>query len=203
MNLLSLITPNSLPDFLHWQHAPSDWEILPGGKIRVVAPGRVDYFQDPAGVLFNDSAPFLFKEIKGDFIARTRVEPAFDTTYDAGALMVRQDEKNWCKLCYESTDFGTRAVVSVVTRSSSDDANGPNLNDQSIFLQVFRLGNVFGFHYSLNGVEWNMVRLFRLDLLPTIKVGIVTQSPIGQGTTVVFHTFEIENRSITNPRTGV
>lgn len=202
MNLLTQITPDSFPG-LKWHHPPSRWEVLPGNQLRVCAPGRVDYFQDPAGILFNDSAPFLYQEISGDFIARTRVEPSFDTTYDAGALMVRQDDKNWCKLCYESTDFGTKAVVSVVTRFSSDDANGPNLNAQSVFLQAFRLGNVFGFHYSLDGVLWNMVRLFRLELSPTVKVGIVTQSPIGQGTAVIFHTFEIENRSISNPRSGV
>jgi regulation of enolase protein 1 (concanavalin A-like superfamily) len=40
--------------------------------------------------------------------------------------MVWADSDHWAKLCFESTDFGTRAIVSVVTNGVSDDANGVN-----------------------------------------------------------------------------
>ena len=203
MNLIQSLTPQSLPSSgLGWDNPPPAWEPLPGAGLRVQAPARADYFQDPAGKLFNDSAPYLWLNVSGDFVARAHVRPAFTTTYDAGALMVRQDAKHWCKLCFESTDLGPTAAVSVVTWESSDDANGAELTVEDLWLQVTRQDNVFAFHYSLDGKAWRMVRLFRLALAASVKVGLVAQSPIGPGTKVDFLHFSLENRPIRDIRSG-
>jgi hypothetical protein len=70
--------------------------------------------------------------------------------------------------------------VSVVTRGTSDDANGADLTVPEVWLQIYRAGNVFGMHYALDGRIWRMVRLFRLDVPERIKVGLVAQCPAGQ-----------------------
>jgi hypothetical protein len=176
--------------------------MLPEGGIRIHVPPKVDYFQAPAGTHAADSAPYLRLVVTGDFVAQARVCPAFNTQYDAGALMVRHDAHQWAKLCYEATDFGTHAAVSVVTRMHSDDANGVNLDAPDVWLQIFRSGDVFGMHYALDGADWRMVRLFRLTVPPAIKVGLVAQCPSGPGTTVDFLSFTLEQRSVTNLRTG-
>ena len=98
-----------------WDHEPTHWEPLAGGGLRIQVPACVDYFQDPAGKLSADSAPYLWMHWEGDFVAQAHVRHAFQSTYDAGALMIRQDAQHWAKLCFEATDFGSRAVVSVVT----------------------------------------------------------------------------------------
>ena len=117
--------------------------------------------------------------------------------------MVRHDVKQWAKLCYEATDFGTHAAVSVVTRCEhSDDANGVNLDAPDLWLQVFRLGDVFGMHYALDGSDWRMVRLFRLAVSQTVKVGLEPQCPSGPGTTIDFLSFTVEPRTVTNLRLG-
>ena len=203
MNLLENLTPDQLSiRELNWDNPPAHWEPLPGGGLRVNAPARADYFRDPGGKTVNDNAPFLWKLISGDFIARTHVRPTFASTYDSGVLMVRHDEHIWAKICFEKTDFGTTAAVSVVTHGVSDDANGVDLTATDLWLQMVRSGNVFGLHYSLDGETWRMVRLFRLDVPQTVKVGIVAQSPAGPGTTIDFLNFSIEARTIENPRTG-
>lgn len=47
--------------------------------------------------------------------------------------------RQWVKL----TDLGTHATVSVVTKKDSDDANGCNLEGNTAWLQVCRVGNNF------------------------------------------------------------
>jgi hypothetical protein len=204
MNLLEDLTPDQLAARgLTWDHPPLGWERLPERGIRVTVPAKVDYFQSPAGTHAADNAPYLWLDVTGDFVAQAHVRPTWTTHYDAGAVMVRHDTLHWCKLCYERTDFGTTAAVSVVTREHSDDANGVNLSAPDLWLQIFRAGDVFGMHYALDGKEWRMVRLFRLALPQTVKVGLVAQCPAGPGTTIDFLSFTVESRTIQNVRAGI
>ncbi len=204
MNLLEKITPSLLTRrALHWDNPPKQWEALPGGGMRIYAPARADYFRNPTGEHVNDSAPLLWKNVTGNFVAQALVRPTFSTTYDSGVLMMRDDELTWAKLCYEKTDFGTTAAVSVVTNGYSDDANGEELSFPQLWLQMVRVGNVFALHYSSNGETWRMVRVFRLEVPPTVKVGIAAQSPVGPGTTIDFLHFGIEERTVENLRAGL
>jgi regulation of enolase protein 1 (concanavalin A-like superfamily) len=201
MDLLKNISQALTP--LTWSNAPERWEPLPGGGLRIHAPAQTDFFQNPNGDPGRDSAPYLWLPVEGDFVAQARVQPAFASTYDAGALMVRHDERHWAKLCFESTDLGTRAAVSVVTNGVSDDANGADLDTDSLWLQIVRQGDLFGLHYSPDGQSWRMVRYFALPLPHQVKVGLVAQSPVGPGTAVDIHSFTVESRRVANMRAGI
>ena len=206
MELLKNISQDLSP--LTWTHAPARWGPLPGGGLRVHAGAKTDFFQNPNGAPGRDSAHLLWLPVEGDFVARTQVRPTFASTYDAGALMVRHDETHWAKICFEATDFGTHAAVSVVTNGVSDDANGADLEVESLWLQIVRQGSLFGMHYALDDKSgqrqtWRMVRYFALPLPPQVKVGLVTQSPVGPGTTIDFYNFIIESRRVENMRAGV
>ena len=86
------------------------------------------------------NAPFYYTEITGDFVMRVKVSHDFKDTYDSASIMVMQDMKNWAKACFEMTDFGTHAAVSVIARNGeSDDANGCNI-DGNIAPSVERAG---------------------------------------------------------------
>jgi regulation of enolase protein 1 (concanavalin A-like superfamily) len=204
MNLLTNLSSETLAARgLNWGPAPEGWEPLDGAGMRVHVQPRVDYFQDPAGTHVKDDAPYLWQYVTGDFVAQAHVRPTFTTTWDAGAIMVRHDARTWSKLCFESTDLGTTAAVSVVTSGLSDDANGADLTTPDVWLQVFRSGNVFGMHYALDGKSWRMVRLFNLGMPPTVKVGLVAQCPAGPGTTIDFLSFTVETRHVATLRAGV
>ena len=204
MNLLENFSQEKMAAYsLHWDPAPIRWEPLPEGGIRVTVPAKADYFRDPAGVNVNDNAPFLSMSVTGDFVARAHIRPTFASTYDSGVIMARHDAQNWAKVCFEKTDFGTTAAVSVVTRGLSDDANGADLAVPDVWLQMVRSGNVFAVHYALDGMKWRMVRIFNLDVPPAVRVGIVAQCPVGPGTTIDFLSFSIEQRAIQNARAGI
>jgi regulation of enolase protein 1 (concanavalin A-like superfamily) len=151
MNLLDGLTQETLAAHgFAWEHLLR-WAPLPGGGIRVAVPAVTDYFRDPAGEKTKDNGPYLWRDVTGDFVARLHVRPTFAGRYDAGGILVRQDEERWAKLCFESTNFGTTAAISVVTRGLSDDANGVDLTALDVWLQICRAGDVVGMQYALDG----------------------------------------------------
>ena len=202
MNLLEGLAPATLDARGFTWERLLRWEPLPGGGIRAAAPPDTDYFRDPAGEKIRVNGPFLWRSVAGDFVARARVRPAFGGMYDAGGLLVWQDEERWAKLCFERTNFGTTAAISVVTRGLSDDANGLDLAVPDLWLQVCRSGDTFGMQYALDGERWRKVRRFHLPLSPTLRVGLFVQSPKAAGTTADFLWFSVESRTA-DTRTGV
>ena len=180
-----------------------------GDTFTIAAKPNSDFFRgviDPYAAEplcdVHDDAPFYYTEVEGDFVMRAKVSHDFTAVYDAATLMVRVNEKCWAKACFESTDFGTRAAVSVVTRELSDDANGCDLEENEIWLQICRVGQTFACHYSIDGEDFRMMRYFVLPAGPVVKAGMVAQSPIGEGGDRVFKHFSIEKRTVGNIRAG-
>lgn len=200
-NMLKSLNESQTGRFQWLNQAPvrkSDSETL-----LIDAPARTDFFIDPTGKHIRDNAPYLYTDITGDFRLQAQVAHNFSSVWDAAALMVWNSPDKWAKLCYEATDFGTRAIVSVVTDGVSDDANGVNYHWSSVWLQIVRQGNVFAFHYGPDGHNWNMVRLFRLQTEETIRVGIVAQCPAGNGSTIQFNCLSIDDLPVKDLRAGV
>ena len=180
-----------------------------GDRITIEAPPKTDFFIPPGpipeeglaeGAVAN--APYYYQEITGDFVLRVQVEHDCLDVYDACAIMLMEAEDIWAKLCFETTDFGTNAIVSVVTNAVSDDANGVDIDGTSVWLQVARVGDLFGLHYSLDGETFNMVRYFYLPVSETLRVGLVAQSPLGRGGARHFDSLTIEARSVADLRAG-
>ena len=113
-----------------------------GDRIEILAPGKTDFFcgsmdECQEGILPESlcNAPYYYTEVEGDFVLRVKVSHGFQETYDSASVMVMKDLNCWAKCCFELTDFGTHAAVSVVTKGDSDDANGCNLKGNTAWLQ--------------------------------------------------------------------
>ena len=192
----------------NWKWLNESQIIHEGGEVVIHAPARTDWFNNPVpanGVLSAPvaNAPFFYTEVTGDFVFRAKVRPNFKSVYDACALMVIQDEKLWTKAAFEKSDFGTTAAVCVMTNGVSDDANGCNIAQDEVWLQIVRVGDVFCTHYSLDGETFYMVRLFHLPVEKTVKVGIEAQSPAGEGGLRFYSDITLENRTVKNLRAGI
>lgn len=179
------------------------------GTLTLYAPEKTDYFNSPVKEngffpqpVFN--APLFYTELTGDFVFRTKVSLEFKNTYDACALLVYENENAWAKLALENSDMPCKkpAVVSVVTNRISDDCNGPVIDGNSVWLQICRVDDCFGFQYSLDGGEFNMVRVFTLPVGQTVKVGFEAQAPMGEGGDRHFTNISITNTRVENVRAG-
>lgn len=171
-------------------------------KLVFSVPPHADCFVDPAEGKVSVNAPFYYEEITGDFVIRAKVTHDFTTTFDACALMYMADNTHWGKQAFEFTDFGTHAVVSVVTNGRSDDANGVNIVGKSVWLQLARKGDLFAMHYSEDGVNWRLNRFYYLPTPACVKVGFTAQSPAGEGGAFQFEEFLLASTTLANIRDG-
>ena len=185
--------------------------VLEENRIIMMAPALTDFFcggetTSEEGILPESlcNAPYYYTEIDGDFVLKVKVSHEFRETYDSASVMVMHDMTNWAKCCYELTDFGTHAAVSVVTiNGESDDANGCNIEGQDyLWLKVCRVGRAFSFHYSLDGEKFNMTRYFLMPETKTIKVGLLAQAPNGNGGKRIYENLSIEHITVKNIRAG-
>ncbi len=178
-------------------------------RIEIKAPGQTDFFcgsidECEEGILPESlcNAPYYYTEVEGDFVLKVKVSHDFKDTYDSASVMVMKDNTCWAKCCFELTDFGKHAAVSVVTKGDSDDANGCNLEGNTAWLQVSRVGNNFAFHYSVDGDNFYMMRYFHLPVDPIVKVGLLAQAPVGNGGTRVYENLSIQKITVKNIRAG-
>ncbi len=162
------------------------------GAVTATAPPRTDIFTDPAGASSSIesmlNAPTLLGiPPAGDFQLSARVRVDFAATFDAGVLLLWNDDAHWGKLCFEYSPSGEPMVVSVVTREFSDDANAFAVPDRSIWLRVSRVDHTYGYHASTDGKYWRMIRYFAIDdAVDRHKIGFEGQSPTGAGCAVTF-----------------
>lgn len=186
-----------------------EWLAEPGvaaaeaGRLTMTAPPESDWFNDPMGPARHASAPALVFRPDGDFQLSALVEVDFGSAFDAGVLFVFVDAERYAKLCFEYSPDGEPMVVSVVTRGVSDDANGPVVTGNRVWLRVSRMGDTFAFHHSTDGSRWNLTRLFSIGAGVTdAAVGFLAQSPTGQGCRVTFDETGFVSDSLADVRDG-
>ena len=173
--------------------------------VELTAAPRADLFLDPGGFDVAPDAERFLAPVAGDFQLSARVSVDFRSTFDSGVLIGYVDELTWFKICAELDPAGVPRVVSVVTRGgASDDSNGSPLSQAGAHLRIARLGRAFALHTSDTGESWNLVRYFALDIPEDrpIKIGILAQSPTGEGTAVRFEDVQFSTDRLHDVRDG-
>ncbi|MFP4427329.1 MAG: DUF1349 domain-containing protein [Spirochaetaceae bacterium] len=190
--------------FADWIGKPVDPEVEESRVVFGAGP-KTDYFRDPASETVIGNAPFFWQEARSTFTLTARVRPGFQSTFDAGALFYFADENNWAKLAYEFTDMDYPAIVSVVTRGRSDDCNGEAWPSGEVWLRVSRNEGAIGFYYGPDGENWKMHRLLRVPGYEHAQglVGLIVQSPTGEGCRVHFEDLSWTTEPVTDFRRGV
>jgi regulation of enolase protein 1 (concanavalin A-like superfamily) len=191
-----------MPMPMRWLVQPVRWR-ADGSSLSLVAAGGTDWFVDPSGErepALNGAA--LVGDAAGDYLFSARVRVGFEATFDAGVLMLHAGDRTWAKLCFEYSPANEPMVVSVVTRRTSDDANGFVVDGDEVWLRIARLGAAFAFHASNDGREWTLVRHFTLgeDVEPAL--GFEAQSPTGTGCEVTFDEIRFEPVRLGDLRDG-
>lgn len=200
VNLFAGLQGKTLPEGFQWLNEPENWCFTDQGLV-VQAETKTDFFRDPAGTSIKDDGHFLYRHQAGDFTFSTRVQVEMLDDFDAAVLMVMVDDEHWAKLCCEFS-YKRPMIVSVVTKGLSDDCNSVTLPESGVYLRVTRFGSCFAFHYSHDGEWWEMARYFRLESDGPVRVGLVAQSPTGNGCQVVFENLQFSPTPIKDIRSG-
>jgi uncharacterized protein len=186
-----------------WTNIPQKWQENDDKSIEITAGKRTDWFIDPLSDYSKDSAPvLLFKPRHTNFILQSKVKVDFLSMYDAGVLQIRLGKRLWGKLCFEYSPQKHPMIVSVVTRGVSDDCNSVEIDGNEVYLRIYYSQQAIAFHYSVDGIYWNLVRIFSLKSKNKPKVGLSAQAPTGINCKVKFSNIIYKARKIDNLRNG-
>ncbi|MBB4235913.1 DUF1349 domain-containing protein [Rhizobium esperanzae] len=171
----------------------------------LTANGNTDWFHHPADSFRRNDVLSLVTEVAEEtFSITARVSVEFSSAYDAGAIFLQVDEDNWAKLAFEYSAAKKPTIVSVVTRTTSDDCDGPNYDGEHVWLRVYCDGDTIAFHFSEDGKFWQFLRWFAIPGTGNrpIKVGFGVQSPTGEGSKAHFDQIGISYQKIADLRNG-
>jgi len=160
-----------------------------------------DFFADPQDSTSIATAPFIYEEVTGDFVAKAYVRPDFGGTWNAVSLMAFQDRDHWIKFAFEESDATGPSVVTVVTRGVSDDANGAFFREsRALWLKLVRKGNVYAMHWSPDDQHYYMARLAAMPAADTVRVGVSFQCPVDSTANHDLIYYHLEQRTVADLR---
>ena len=148
------------------------------------------------------NAPALLADVPSALLLSARVSATLDSTFDAGALVVVVDATHWGKLALERSPAGEATIVSVVTRTRSDDCNSFAVTTDGYWLRIAVMPPAVAFHASADGAAWSLIRHFALGTDAPLRIGLEAQSPLGEGCTATFSDVALEYRRLAELRDG-
>lgn len=85
-------------------------------RLNIVAGPSTDWYISPLDGKSSSNAPVLLFRPADDFVLTAKLKVEFGAQWDAGALMVYADDRNWAKFALERSVYGEPTIVTVVTR---------------------------------------------------------------------------------------
>lgn len=185
-------------------NASGEIEIRSDGAV-ISANAKTDWFFHPNGEFRQTNVPSLVLETTDPVISIVaQVSVDFSGTYDAGALFIQTASDQWAKLAYELSPQAIPTIVSVVTKKTSDDCDGPRLPSGTVWLRLYVHESIVAFHFSEDGKVWRFNRTFSLprETDVPVKLGLLAQAPLGGGCSARFRAVSVERNVIPDFRNG-
>ena len=174
-----------LPGAPGWKNSPVR-STMEQGRLSIAAGPATDWYISPVDGKASSSAPLLLFDAADDFVLTAKLSVEFGAQWDAGVLMVYQDDAHWAKLALELSIDGEPTIVTVVTRGVSDDCNSTSPGSGTVWYRIAKAGRATAFYASPDGHSWKMIRAFTLGDSGNLRAGFGSQSPVGQGASATF-----------------
>ena len=174
---------------MQWLNEPSNWNDS-DRTVSAKSDARTDFWRKTHDGDVRHNGHFYFERITGDFSARVKIIGNYEALYDQAGLMVQLDSETWLKCGIEFV-HGRQYASAVVTRDYSDWSVVPLENPPAVWLQCDRADSTYTISYSLDGVEFIMMRQAYLTSAPDLQLGMMLASPKGDGFSVRFDDYTV------------
>ena len=162
--------------------------------VKMTAAPETDFWVDGASFYRKCNGHFFFCRREGAFTQTACWRPGEAADFAQCGLMVRTDEKHWCKISLMSKTGGSCHIASVVTgEAGSDVALVPaETVPAEIWFCVKRYDNgALELFYSFNGVVFTAVRRFYLPTpVGEVETGVFICCPAAKSYTAVLSSIE-------------
>ncbi|MEM8677535.1 MAG: DUF1349 domain-containing protein [Cyanobacteria bacterium P01_G01_bin.67] len=161
---------------MQWHNEPPNWSEQ-DNFLQMTSGFKTDFWRKTHYGFIRDTGHFRYQTITGNFMAKVKITGQYHALYDQAGLMIREDETTWLKCSVEFVD-GTQYASTVVTRDYSDWSivQLPS-NPESLWLKLERQDETIKTACSLDGEQYNMMRLAYLTITETVQVGLMCASP--------------------------
>lgn len=174
-----------------WHQPPPRFRI-DGDALRVVTGNETDFWRITQYDFIHDNGHFFGKTVDDAFTAQIRVQANFQELYDQAGLMVRIDERRWIKIGAEFSD-GKLMMSTVLTNEKSDWAVMPApAISQGFWIRATVRGGTVRAQYSVDGVDWPLLRLAPFPIADCYLVGPMCCTPTRAGLEVNFSEFSVK-----------
>lgn len=174
---------------MQWLNEPPRWRHR-DEEVQVTVGAGTDFWRKTHYGFIRDNGHFYYTTVTGDFSVEVMVRGAYRALYDQAGLMVRNDDAHWIKTGIEFV-HDVQYVSAVVTNDFSDWSVAPLANPAAIWLRLVRKAEAAEIFYSLDGVDYTLLRIAYLRPSPEAMVGVMCAAPDGQGFEVIFDHFSI------------
>lgn len=190
----------AIPYAMHFENTVANYDILGEDHFAFSSPAKSDLFYSPDEKYTPNKSPRLIFKPDSNFTLSAKIKIDFKANWDAGDLIIYNDERHWAKFCFER-DFQENArVVSVVCNQFADDCNAMLVQGNEIYYRICGALKTkqFALYYSTDGVAWFPIRVFALANIDNLRIGFSVQSPVGEGSTAQFSEINYKNKEIEN-----
>lgn len=197
-----------------WLNEPPEWN--DDGSTMTLVPGpQTDFWRRTledkltdedfaalgltTGQYVVNNGHLYYSEADGDFTVSVKVAGEFSSQYDQAGLMVRQDDENWIKYGleivqgtwadrYEYRGSAHLLGCTFTSHGWSEWSVLPQFPQEPsvIWLRIIREGHSFFVDFSLDGEEFNLIKLCSMPDATRLQVGRYATAPTGNGFPVTF-----------------
>lgn len=176
-----------------------------GDTLHFSVGGMKDFFNNPNGEILSN-APILISEVDNTkpFTLTAKVTPNFTKNgkYNAGVLYLYSDLHLYQKFCFEQDERGNHRIVTVRTQGTSDDNNHDIVVSPSVYMKISSDTQTLAFYYSLDKLNWQLVRLYRNNYPESIGLGLSAQCPAEDGSFALFEDVSLTTANVSDFRMG-
>lgn len=186
-----------------WLAEPGSDVIDRGGVLAFSSAPATDWFRDVRTGATSSNAPVAVVAAGGPVTVSCSVSASLRSTFDAAGLLVHHDDEHWVKFALERSPTGRATIVSVRTEGWSDDVNHLEIDGGECRMRVTVDDRSVALHlHDPIGDRWQLVRYAAAPSPISPVVGLLVQSPTGEGTAGEFRDLAITAGAVTELRDG-
>lgn len=145
------------------------------------------------------SAPILMWKIDNrknyTFTAKVKLDEKGNSGSDCAGLMLYVNDSFWQKFTYKLNLSGDFTAEAILTEGKSDtkSVNAPGGATRTAWMKLTADTYKVGLYFSTDSVNWNRVDYFNKTDKDSVYLGIIAESPSGNGCKCRFSQLQFEN----------
>lgn len=161
-----------------WYNEPENVRFEDDNMV-IYAKEETDFWQSVHHGFKKDNGHFFFSRQEGNFIFTLRWHFGILDKFAQCGIMLRIDERNWLKASLMNERAEDNVLAVSLTVGGHSDWSGCQLDSvvHDLWFKLQRIDDDYILFYSLDGINFEKIKMFYLKSYEDVKVGAYIASP--------------------------